>query len=74
MRCPGIGAAVKIPNLGTNNVNCHSKLINGRKLYIVRVDGQWEIGRFVKEWHGWLFEGNNQLDDPDLQIIYEFNP
>ncbi len=39
------------------------------KLYLAKIDGQYFVGKFSKQWHGWFFDGwyneELQLDKPD---------
>ena len=32
------------------------KEINTKDYYIVKIEGCWYMGKFVKEWYGWNFD------------------
>ena len=46
-----------------------STQINARKVYRVKIDGEWHEGRFSMKWFGWLFEGEGS--EIQLNLIDE---
>jgi len=50
------------------------KDIDPGKLYMVRYDGIWLLGRFTMTWYGWVFDPNLGSLSPqvnDLEAIFE---
>lgn len=52
---------------------CKNKGITLRKRYLVKIDGEWFIGRFSREWYGLNFEdwGGNGIQLDGIDKVYE---
>ncbi len=70
MNRPQIGKNIRLP------IKEHDTRISDDKLYLVRYDNRFAVGKFYKLWYGWNFSGfysaGLQVDYEGWQGVWEF--